>query len=235
MSEGMVIARGGLNLRKSPKTGNVLKSLRRGAKVEVLGEETWLRVKIRDGTVGYVAADFIESVPASESASPAAVADAIAEAVSTEESDVCDIRPYHRARFIGSEIRADADFSRHLDRIDQYASECDVEVFVTSSTREPGRTVRGNIVKPAGRSNHLVGHAIDMNLKSTNGFFNSTKLKRSNFDQLPDEIKEFLGKIRADEVLRWGGDFRNEDPVHIDDGLNLRSPERWDAKLASRS
>ncbi len=239
MSTGTVIARGGLNLRKSPKTGSVINSLRRGTKVEVLGEETWLRVRTRDGTFGYVLADYIESEPASVSILPSTVTDAAvevrpAEVPPTEESDVCDIRPYHRTQFIGKEIRADVDFWPHLDRINQYALDCDVQVFVTSSTREPGRTVRGNIVKPASRSNHLVGHAIDMNLKSRNGFFNSTKLKRSNFNQLPDETREFLDKVRADGDLRWGGDFSKEDPVHIDDGLNVRNPERWDAKLASR-
>ena len=239
MSTGTVIARGGLNLRKSPKTGSVINSLRRGTKVEVLGEETWLRVRTRDGTFGYVLADYIESEPASVSILPSTATDAAvevrpAEVPPTEESDVCDIRPYHRAQFIGKEVRADVDFWPHLDRINQYALDCDVQVFVTSSTREPGRTIRGNIVKPASRSNHLVGHAIDMNLKSRNGFFNSTKLKRSNFNQLPDETREFLEKIRADGNLRWGGDFSKEDPVHIDDGLNVRNPERWDAKLASR-
>jgi len=35
-------------------------------------------------------------------------------------------------------------------------------------------------------------------------------------------------------VLRWGGDFNKEDPVHIDDELNRRNPHRWDRKLASR-
>jgi hypothetical protein len=100
--------------------------------------------------------------------------------------------------------------------------------------REPGRTVSGAIVPPASRSNHLVGHAIDMNLKSSSGFFNSSKLKKSNFANLPGEIKKLIELIRDDEVLRWGGDFNPEDPVHIDDKLNHRNRERWDAKLASR-
>ena len=30
------------------------------------------------------------------------------------------------------------------------------------------------------------------------------------------------------------GDFSAEDPVHIDDALNKKDPDRWDAKLASR-
>jgi hypothetical protein len=109
-----------------------------------------------------------------------------------------------------------------------------VKIYVTSSAREPGRTVTGSIVPPASRSNHLVGHAIDMNLQSASGFFNSSKLKKSQFASLPDEIKQLIGLVRDDEVLRWGGDFSQEDPVHIDDSLNHRNPDRWNAKLASR-
>lgn len=237
MSTGTVIARRGLNLRKSPKTGKVVMSLPHGAQVEVLGEETWLRIKAGDGTVGYVLGDFIESDPAGIPAPPPAATDAGAqgdEAIPAAEHDICDIRPYRNTQFIGKEIRADVEFRPHLDRINKYAAECNVEVLVTSSAREPGRTVKGNIVKPASRSNHLVGHAIDMNLQSSSGFFNSKKLKGSNFNQLPAEIKKFLQKIRDDPDLRWGGDFSPEDPVHIDDGLNVNDSRRWDAKLSSR-
>jgi hypothetical protein len=87
---------------------------------------------------------------------------------------------------------------------------------------------------PASRSNHLVGHAIDMNLQSASGFFNSSKLKKSQFANLPGETRKLIGLIRDDEVLRRGGDFSPEDPVHIDDKLNHRNRNRWDAKLASR-
>ena len=81
----------------------------------------------------------------------------------------------------------------------------------------------------------MVGHAIDMNLQSASGFFNSGKLKKSNFNNLPGEIRDLIGKVRDDQVLRWGGDFNKEDPVHIDDELNHRNAPRWDLKLASRA
>jgi hypothetical protein len=152
MNRKLVITRGGLNLRETPKTDNVLNTLRRGSKVEVLGEETWLKVKI----------------------------------------------------------------------------------FVTLSAREPGRSVSGAIVPSASRSNHLVGHAIDMNLQSASGFFNSSQLKKSNLANLPDEIKDLITLAKNDEALRWGGEFNPEDPVHIDDKLNHRNPGRWDLKLTSR-
>lgn len=237
MSDGTVIARGGLNLRRTPKTGKVSRTLRRGSKVEILEEETWLRVRTRDGDEGYVLADFVEMdaetisgplpVPVPE---PAPV-----DRLELAPSDVCVIERYRNTQFIGEKLLADRDFFPGLDRLNRYASDCGVEIYVTSSTRQPGRTVRNAIVKPASRSNHLVGHAIDMNLQSKNGFFNSQKLKKSNFSRLPKEIRDFIGLVRTDPELRWGGDFNNEDPVHIDDSLNHRDRDLWDSKFASRA
>jgi len=237
MNNGLVIARGGLNLRKSPKTGKVVDTLRRGSKVEILEEETWLKVRDRNGQEGYVLADFVEredAEPVINTGIPVETAVDAVLALADTESDECEIRTYVNSQFIGKELKADVDFMPHLDRLNQYAADCGVQIHVTSSAREPGRSVSGAIVKPAGRSNHLVGHAIDMNLKSASGFFNSTRLKRSNFDNLPNEIRDFLQRVRDDEVLRWGGDFNKEDPVHIDDELNRRNPDRWDRKLDSR-
>lgn len=239
MNKGLVMARGGLNLRKSPKTGKVLSTLRKGSNVEILEEETWLKVKARDGSIGYVLADYVEkeeSVLVDHSVDVGLVSTDAANliALADDEQDQCDIKIYSNSQFIGKELRADIDFIPHLDRLNQYALDCGVQIYVTSSAREPGRTVSGAIVTPASRSNHLVGHAIDMNLQSVSGFYNSRKLKKSNFSNLPPEIQDLLNLVRNDEILRWGGDFSKEDTVHFDDNLNHRNPERWDLKLASR-
>jgi hypothetical protein len=251
MTTGTVIARGGLPLRKTPKTGAVLSKLRRNTRVEVLEKETWLRVRTRGGSVGYVLADFVEVAPqdlfpATEPRSraratprrrrvPAATPRARAAAAAPQVSPACDIRIYRNDRYTGNELRADFDFFTSLDRLNRFAADCGVEIFVTSSTREPGRTVAGAIVPPATRSNHLVGHAIDMNLRFDGQLFDSKALKRGNLANLPAPVREFIGKVRADGTLRWGGDFNPEDPVHFDDGLNRRDPALWDSKLASRS
>jgi hypothetical protein len=242
MAKGTIIARGKVPLRKTPKMGAVRKKLRRNARVEILGKETWLRVRTRDGAEGYVLADHVETAPADlfpprvpEAAVARAVpVDVASPAIPPRATALCDIRVYRNTRFIGNELRADVDFFPCLDRLNAFAAQCVVEIFVTSSTREPGRRVDGAIVRPATRSNHLVGHAIDMNLKSVSGLFNSTQLKNANLDNLPREIGAFLALVRHDKTLRWGGDFTPEDPVHFDDGLNLRDPGLWDAKLASR-
>jgi hypothetical protein len=241
MTTGTVIARGGLPLRKTPKTGAVLSRLRRNSRVEVLEKETWLRVRTRNGAVGYVLSDFIEVAPRDlfPTAEPkprarAAARRARAAPAAPLPPPACDIRIYRNDRFTGNELRADADFFPSLDRLNRFAADCDVEIFVTSSTREPGRTVAGAIVPPATRSNHLVGHAIDMNVRFDGRLFDSQALKRDNLPNLPAAVREFIEMVRAHATLRWGGDFNPEDPVHFDDGLNRRDPVLWDSKFASR-
>jgi len=222
---------GGLNLRQQAKPGKVIKVLRKGSQVEVLEEHTWLKVKTKSGEIGYVSADYVDRDPLEEKTTQDSVA--VANSV-MQSSEKCIIKPYQNSQFIGKALFADVDFFPALERLNQFAKECNVSIYVTSSAREPNRQVSGAIVKPATRSNHMIGHAIDMNLQSASGFFNSKKLKKANFSKLPAEIKGFLQMVRDDSQLRWGGDFGKEDPVHIDDNLNNRDPELWDKKLASR-
>ncbi len=233
MRKGTVIARGGLDLRRTPKTGAIVKRLRRGSDLEILGRDTWLRVRASDGSTGWVQGDLVEREPAAalmpEGAAPAAAAGLL----DTAPSDICVIGPYHNVRFVGAEVLADADFFPLLDRLNDLASASGVEIHVTSSFRDPDRAPSGAIVPPATRSNHFVGHAVDMNVKSQSGFFNSQKLKRANLAALPTEVRSFIQKVRDDPDLRWGGDFNPEDPVHIDDGLNRTDPARWQSKLDS--
>src|SRR5262245_60753420 len=73
-----VIAQSGLRFRASPRDGATLKVLSNGEQVEVLGRETWLRVR-RGDEVGFVLADHVEPVegivtpPAPPAAMPAVV------------------------------------------------------------------------------------------------------------------------------------------------------------------
>ena len=72
---------------------------------------------------------------------------------------------------------------------------------------------------PATDSNHLVGHAIDMNLYEGKVLCNSKCL--TNPPEQLKGVKCFISSIQHDPTLRWGGDFRLKDVVHIDDGLNV--------------
>ena len=70
-----------------------------------------------------------------------------------------------------------------------------------------------------------------MNLRKGQKFFNSTALSKKNLSKQPKAVQNFIKAIRADNVLRWGGDFTQEDPVHIDDNLNNRDSILWEAKF----
>lgn len=140
-----------------------------------------------------------------------------------------ELKSFVGTQFIGKPVLADIEFFSVLEKINQLAKNHQLQIHVNHSARQQGLSVPGAIVKPASRSNHLIGHAIDMNIKSNDGFFNSQALKNSSFDQLPVNIKAFINAIRDDSELRWGGDFN--DPVHIDNGLNITNPDIWDIKF----
>ncbi len=102
--------------------------------------------------------------------------------------------------------------------------------YVTSSLRALDHQLQGAVVKPASNSCHHIGHAIDMNIIHQGSFYNSKKLKRANFGHLPEAVRRFLGMVRKDPEIRWGGDFTPEDPVHIDDNLFHRDKVLYAAK-----
>lgn len=135
------------------------------------------------------------------------------------------------SQFVGKPTLIDIDFATQLQRVNDFAAAERLQVFVTSAARQHGVAVGGNIVPPASRSNHLVGHAIDMNLKLDGRLFNSARLKNSALRSQPSAVRNFIKAVRNEPGLRWGGDFEDEDPVHIDDGLNVRDSALWDAKF----
>ena len=59
--------------------------------------------------------------------------------------------------------------------------------------------------------------------------YESEDLNRAAFQTLPEPVRQFIGDIRLDPGLRWGGDFETEDPVHLDDGLNIHQPDAWES------
>jgi hypothetical protein len=132
--------------------------------------------------------------------------------------------------FIGKIVLADVEFLDSLQKIDQFAQANGLKIEVTSSARQQGVPINGAIVLPASRSNHLVGHGIDMNIRLQGKLYNSSALGK--FGSLPTEIKQFITSVRQDPIIRWGGDFTpSADPVHLDDGLNVREPATWKEKF----
>ena len=142
-----------------------------------------------------------------------------------------ELTTFSGSQFIGKPVLVDIEFVSELNKINTFARDFGLQVFVTSSARQQGVAVGNTIVMPASRSNHLVGHGIDMNLKKDGDSFNSSALRKSALRRQPKAVRDFIKAIRNDDTLRWGGDFGVEDPVHIDDALNRRDAMAWEEKF----
>jgi hypothetical protein len=142
-----------------------------------------------------------------------------------------EIVAFAGSQFFGKPCLVDADFVPLLQRVNQFAQDTGLRIHINSAVRKQGVALGRTIVPPASRSNHLIGHAIDMNPVQNGQFFNSRALTRARFNALPQAVQDFIQSIRDDPALRWGGDFNREDPVHIDDAFNLQDPRGWDAKF----
>jgi hypothetical protein len=206
----------GLRLRDSARDGATLRVLKTGEEVEVLGRETWLRVRASDSSVGFVLADYVEPAPAL----------ALAAAPPPGENE---IEVFESARLRGDPLRIHRDFEASVRAVESLADRHDLRIFVTSSLREPRLPVSGAVVDPAKLSNHHAGHAFDMNLVLDGELLNSQRLGRPS--ELPPRAQSFLQDLRMLPPLRWGGDFATPDPVHIDDGLNIRDRDGFLAKV----
>lgn len=119
-----------------------------------------------------------------------------------------------------SPVIIDSLFVPTLNKINTIAKNNNLTVVVTHSFRKANKKLTGAIVKPAKYSNHLTGHAIDMNIVYKNKWYTSRRLRKSNLRNLPYSIQNFVNGLRKEPNIRWGGDFRSEDPIHIDDNFN---------------
>jgi probable HAF family extracellular repeat protein len=147
----------------------------------------------------------------------------------------CNLKKYtDGTRFTGAAIWADADFFPSLAAINQAAVQNNVYVYVTSSFRPAGYDPQDAVVTPAQRSNHLVGHAIDMNVQYYNSQGILTFCNSGCLATPPAPVAGFIQAVTNSGLgLRWGGTFTPRDVVHFDDNLNNNNPTLWKAKFAS--
>ena len=117
----------------------------------------------------------------------------------------------------------DEDFEPTLVTMNTVAQKYNITVQVTSSFRIDAN-VPGAIVTPATHSNHMIGHAIDCNLELEGAFYNSARMQTDT-----GVVRQFIDELKS-EGIRWGGDFGKPDPVHFDDGLNVKDMTAWTAK-----
>ena len=135
------------------------------------------------------------------------------------------LKKFQASNFQGNCV-VDEDFIPTLEKINNLAIKHNIIIIVTSSYRKDAN-VRGAIVTPSKKSNHMIGQAIDFNLKNskTGEYFNSTKLAD---DKGLDEI--FMQEVAKETGVRWGDSFSVKDSVHIDTGLNVSNPVKWQQK-----
>jgi hypothetical protein len=118
----------------------------------------------------------------------------------------------------------DEDFEPILRRMNAIAQKYNITIIVNSSYRMDANAP-GAIVPPATHSNHMIGHAIDCNLEYAGGHYNSFRMQTDT-----GIVRQFINELKA-AGIRWGGDFGNPDPVHFDDGLNVKDITAWTNKL----
>ena len=117
----------------------------------------------------------------------------------------------------------DEDFAPTLENMNEVAKKHNITVKVISSFRVDAN-VKGAIVTPATHSNHMIGHAIDCNLELDGAYYNSTRMQSDT-----GTVRQFINEVKA-SGMRWGGDFGKPDPVHFDDGLNIKNMTLWTEK-----
>jgi hypothetical protein len=127
------------------------------------------------------------------------------------------------------ECNVDEEFAQLLNHMNAIAVKHNMTVVITSSHREDTNVI-GAIVTPAQMSNHLIGHAIDCNVKNktTGEYFNSRKMGDGTG---ADEL--FLEDVDRNTDLRWGQSFNKPDSVHFDDAINIKRPVVWKQKFSS--
>lgn len=212
-----------LRLRDSPRDGVTLKELPTGTRVEIMGEETWLRVKA-EGMQGFVLSDYVELFGEEE----------------LPNTSTVNIITYKDSRniWLGEPLQVDQEFTIYLEIIEKLAIQNNLQIWVTSSLREPYKPVSDAIVDPARFSNHHIGHGIDINLISNKvNWYNSSRMldigtgSSAPGDPYDSNVYHFIKDLLKHRPLRWGGEFTTPDPVHIDDGFNQNLKEDFNKKL----
>jgi hypothetical protein len=110
----------------------------------------------------------------------------------------------------------DAFASRIIGTMSLRARETDVVLRVNQAFRRSAVPPSGAVVTPATRSQHLVGHALDVNIVDGDVVNTSAMYRAGTASQ---GALDFIDAVKLDG-LRWGGDFRESDPPHFDDHLN---------------
>lgn len=103
-------------------------------------------------------------------------------------------------------------FLEDLESIDEAAKAASIKLRINQAFRVAGVPVGGAVVKPATKSQHLIGNAIDWNIENDGKVILAAK---TVYSQLPENVQGFLDAVKK-AGLRWGGDWSTRDPIHFD-------------------
>lgn len=144
-----------------------------------------------------------------ETASPL-VAYGVGKLSNIELSDFFDVLNYPSPG--GDEMLVHQDFVPWIEAMNGKAKEKKVALRVNQAFRVQGLPVSGAVVPPASSSQHLIGHALDVNIVDGKTVNTSAMFIAGTATQA---AKDFV-KAAKDLGLRWGGDFSPKDPPHFD-------------------
>ncbi|WP_281614737.1 M15 family metallopeptidase [Flammeovirga sp. SubArs3] len=143
-----------------------------------------------------------------------------------DSSELKHLTVYQSGNISGSNFKniyLHKSFIKNMIELDSMLEKNGLEMRVNQGYRHKRHRLLGAVVSPSSVSNHLAGEALDFYLVGKEKNYYHKDLKRENYSQLPKEVKQFFNDIRNSALLRWGGDFKREDPIHIDFPLNQRN------------
>ncbi|MDR3773293.1 MAG: M15 family metallopeptidase [Terracidiphilus sp.] len=131
-----------------------------------------------------------------------------------EPSDTFTTLSYPSAQ--NNEILVHGDFAEVVSStMDDEAKRAKVILDINQAFRVAGIQPSGAVVPPAKKSQHLVGHAVDLNIVDGETTNTAAMFKNGTETDAADTFIEAVKKS-----MRWGGDFSPADPVHFDDYLD---------------
>jgi hypothetical protein len=131
-------------------------------------------------------------------------------------SDTFKVLEYPQAQ--DGEVLVHADFADSIkSTLNDEAKKAKVTLNINQTFRVHNASVGGAVVTPAKKSQHLVGHAVDLNI-ADGDTVNTAAMFNSGTET--DAADSFIKAVKSKGV-RWGGDFSDTDPVHFDDNLDL--------------
>ena len=106
-----------------------------------------------------------------------------------------------------------------LKKLYTLAKEKQVTIKINQALRIIGVPVSGAVVPPSSKSQHLIGHAFDLNIVDGSNWNTSINFKKKTASENAKKIIKSL----KDGGYRWGGDWSIPDWPHFDSYLDKHS------------